>query len=145
MVVQIYYEDTDHSGFVYHANYLKYCERAREHLIGVNYLRDLYHNGLHFVVAKAELKFHAPARHGDSLCIESEANFSRSPAIPFKQNIFQLISQQDSQLNSQQEIGQLLVSTEITIVALNRENRPIRMPDDVLSYFSKKQMGEAQL
>ena len=29
--VQIYYEDTDHSGVVYHANYLKYFERAREH------------------------------------------------------------------------------------------------------------------
>ena len=36
--VQIYYEDTDHSGLVYHANYLKYFERAREHLLGVDEL-----------------------------------------------------------------------------------------------------------
>ena len=33
--VQINYEDTDHSGVVYHANYLKYFERAREHSLGV--------------------------------------------------------------------------------------------------------------
>ena len=33
--IQIYYEDTDHSGVVYHANYLKYFERAREHMLGV--------------------------------------------------------------------------------------------------------------
>ena len=30
---QIYYEDTDHSGVVYHANYLKFFERAREHML----------------------------------------------------------------------------------------------------------------
>ena len=33
--VRVYYEDTDFSGVVYHANYLKYCERAREHLLGI--------------------------------------------------------------------------------------------------------------
>ena len=33
--VRVYYEDTDVSGVVYHANYLKYMERAREHLLGV--------------------------------------------------------------------------------------------------------------
>ena len=32
--VEIYYEDTDHSGWVYHPNYLKYFERAREHSLG---------------------------------------------------------------------------------------------------------------
>ena len=31
--VQVYYEDTDHSGVVYHANYLKYFERAREDML----------------------------------------------------------------------------------------------------------------
>ncbi len=33
--VTIYYEDTDFTGVVYHANYLKYFERAREELLGV--------------------------------------------------------------------------------------------------------------
>ncbi|MCJ8271229.1 MAG: thioesterase, partial [Psychrosphaera sp.] len=36
--VQIYYEDTDHSGVVYHPNFLKYYERAREHVIDSNLL-----------------------------------------------------------------------------------------------------------
>ena len=40
--VQIYYEDTDHSGAVYHANYLKYFERAREHLLGTDELVRLW-------------------------------------------------------------------------------------------------------
>ena len=49
--VQIYYEDTDHSGLVYHANYLKYFERAREHLLGTDELvRLLAEEGKGFVV-----------------------------------------------------------------------------------------------
>ena len=40
--VQIYYEDTDHSGVVYHPNFLKYFERAREHIIGCEFLDKLW-------------------------------------------------------------------------------------------------------
>ena len=40
--VQIYYEDTDHSGVVYHPNFLKYFERAREHVIDSQRLNRLW-------------------------------------------------------------------------------------------------------
>ncbi|MEI6897269.1 MAG: thioesterase, partial [Psychromonas sp.] len=40
--VQIYYEDTDHSGVVYHPNFLKYFERAREHVIDSDRLDKLW-------------------------------------------------------------------------------------------------------
>ena len=40
--VQIYYEDTDFSGVVYHPNFLKYFERAREHVIGAGVLSQLW-------------------------------------------------------------------------------------------------------
>ena len=56
--VQIYYEDTDFSGVVYHASYLKSFERAREHLIGVDELVRLFReDGIGFVVYKANLTF----------------------------------------------------------------------------------------
>jgi YbgC/YbaW family acyl-CoA thioester hydrolase len=56
--VQIYYEDTDHSGVVYHPNFLKYFERAREHIIDSNKLATLWQNqGLGFAVYKANLTF----------------------------------------------------------------------------------------
>jgi YbgC/YbaW family acyl-CoA thioester hydrolase len=56
--VQIYYEDTDHSGFVYHANYLKYFERAREHIIGTEVLaRAWKESGVGFVVYKATITY----------------------------------------------------------------------------------------
>ena len=56
--VQIYYEDTDHSGVVYHANFLKYFERAREHVIDSDRLAKLWQEqGLGFAVYKAALTF----------------------------------------------------------------------------------------
>jgi len=56
--VQIYYEDTDHSGVVYHPNFLKYFERAREHVIDSERLAQLWNEeGLGFAVYKANLTF----------------------------------------------------------------------------------------
>lgn len=56
--VQIYYEDTDHSGVVYHPNFLKYFERAREHVIGSELLANLWDDqGLGFAVYKANTIF----------------------------------------------------------------------------------------
>ena len=40
--IQIYYEDTDFSGVVYHANYLRFFERAREHILGADELVRLW-------------------------------------------------------------------------------------------------------
>lgn len=122
----VYYEDTDLSGFVYHSNYLKYFERSREHVIGIRFLKELYDQGVHFVVSKAVLEYKAPAQHGDQVLIVSAGQYSRSPAIPFEQNAYLVDSQGQKRL---------LVSAQITIVALNSQNRPIRMPDVIMARF----------
>ncbi len=70
--VQVFYEDTDHSGVVYHANYLKFFERAREQVIGAAALARLWkENGLGFAVYKADLTFQDGAEFGDLLDIRS--------------------------------------------------------------------------
>ena len=73
--VVIYYEDTDFSGFVYHANYFKFIERARSDLIalsGVDQLK-LRRENMSFAVTDLSAKFIKPAYFGDSL--EVETNF----------------------------------------------------------------------
>ena len=73
--VVIYYEDTDFSGFVYHANYFKFIERARSNLIallGVDQLK-LRQQNMSFAVTGLSAKFIKPAYFGDSL--EVETNF----------------------------------------------------------------------
>lgn len=69
---QVYYEDTDHSGVVYHANYLKFFERAREDIIGIDRLSALWHErGIGFAVYKTSLGFHEGAVFGDLLEIRT--------------------------------------------------------------------------
>jgi acyl-CoA thioester hydrolase len=75
MLVRVYYEDTDFSGIVYHANYLRFMERGR-----TNYLRLLGADqhalfaeaaseapGFAFVVRSMQLEFLKPARMDDLL------------------------------------------------------------------------------
>jgi len=66
--VQAYCEDTDHMGVVYHANYLKYFERARENLIGTEALVKLWEDaGIGFSVYRIEMGFSDCAVFGDRL------------------------------------------------------------------------------
>lgn len=86
--VQIYYEDTDHSGLVYHANYLKYFERAREHLLGVRELVELYENGFGFVVYRCELQYKQGAVFGDTLEIRTSAKLESDYRVIFQQDVY---------------------------------------------------------
>jgi tol-pal system-associated acyl-CoA thioesterase len=66
--IRIYYEDTDHGGVVYHANYLKFMERAR-----TEYLRELgfeqsalaKKEDVLFALSRSDIRYHSPARFDD--------------------------------------------------------------------------------
>lgn len=68
--LRVYYEDTDAAGIVYHANFLKFMERARtEWLRSLGFEQDALAReyGIGFVVRRAELDFRRPARFNDEL------------------------------------------------------------------------------
>ncbi len=66
--VQVYYEDTDHSGVVYYANYLKYMERAREEVLGVELLIKLWEeHKIGFAVYSVNVKYTEAAVFGEKL------------------------------------------------------------------------------
>ena len=89
MDIRIYYEDTDCSGMVYYANYLKYFERARTQYLEERGLSvaGFMKEGTMFVVVHAEVDYRSPARYGDRLIIETivsdvtAASFSFSHVI----------------------------------------------------------------
>jgi acyl-CoA thioester hydrolase len=73
--LRVYYEDTDAGGIVYHANYLRYAERARTEMLRVagidlNRLKD--EQGLIFVVYRGEIDYRRPARFDDRLLVVSD-------------------------------------------------------------------------
>ncbi len=120
--VSVYYEDTDHSGLVYHANYLKYCERAREHLLGRQRLVAMYRGeGTNFVVYKAEMSFKEGARFGDELEVRTTVELASEYRLLFHQDIWR------------EGGAQPLVKCVIHLVAVSREGALERLPDDVIA------------
>ena len=85
LTVRVYYEDTDFTWLVYHANYLRFFERGR-----TEFLRTLgvSHSALlsgddpcAFVVTRMEIDFRAAARIDDELLVRTRFNEVRGPRI----------------------------------------------------------------
>jgi tol-pal system-associated acyl-CoA thioesterase len=116
--VQVYYEDTDHSGVVYHANYLKYFERAREGVIGPAALVALWkEKGLGFAVYKADVQFLDGAEFGDTLDIVSTVR---------KDSDYRLIWQQEAWRPGATKAA---VKAEIHLVCVDRDKNLKPIPD----------------
>ena len=72
--VRVYYEDTDAGGVVYHANYLRFAERARSEMLralGIPHTQMLRDDGLAWTVSRCEVDFVRPARLDDALEVYS--------------------------------------------------------------------------
>jgi acyl-CoA thioester hydrolase len=73
--LRVYYEDTDAGGVVYHANYLRYAERARTEALrdaGIPHAELVERFGLMFMVHRAEIDYVRPAVLDDLLVVETE-------------------------------------------------------------------------
>jgi acyl-CoA thioester hydrolase len=73
--VRTYYEDTDAGGVVYHANYLRYAERARTEVLrdaGIPHADLVERFGRMFMVHRAEIDYVRPAMLDDLLVVETE-------------------------------------------------------------------------
>ena len=95
MQVRVYYEDTDFTGIVYHANYLRFMERGRTNylrLLGADH-RALFEQasaeapGFHFVVRHMDLDFIRPAQMDDILVIETKPSEVRGASITLHQKV----------------------------------------------------------
>ncbi len=93
--VRVYYEDTDFTGIVYHANYLRYMERGRTNylrLIGADH-RALFEAtereapGFAFVVRSMTLDFLKPARMDDILDVLTEPEEVKGASITLRQKV----------------------------------------------------------
>jgi acyl-CoA thioester hydrolase len=95
MRLRVYYEDTDFSGVVYHANYLRFMERGRSNflrLLGADQ-RALFAAageeapGFAFVVRSMQLEFFKPALMDDVLVIETRAGEVKGASITLMQRV----------------------------------------------------------
>jgi acyl-CoA thioester hydrolase len=95
LTVRVYYEDTDFTGIVYHANYLRYMERGRTNylrLIGADH-RALFEAaekeapGFAFVVHTMHIEFRRPARMDNVLVVVTEPEEVMGASVTLRQKV----------------------------------------------------------
>lgn len=121
MDVRIYYEDTDAGGVVYHANYIKYLERARtEYFRSRGFLvAELARNGFVFPVVRLEIDFNAPALHDDLLAVSTCPTRVGGSSISLRQKI---VRQSDDKL---------LVDGVVTLACVSPALKAKRIPLEI--------------
>ena len=88
--LRVYWEDTDASGVVYHANYLKWAERGRTEwlrALGGEQQRWIFEAGIAFTVAEMTVRYRRPARLDDRVLIKTELGVQRRASLIFEQRI----------------------------------------------------------
>ena len=114
--VRVYYEDTDFSGNVYHAAYLKFMERARTELLraqGIHHA-ELGREGLAFAVRSMQLDFQAAAHIDDVLRVETLVAGASGARLQLSQSVWR--------------DAELLVDAQVVVVAINMGGKPTRLP-----------------
>jgi acyl-CoA thioester hydrolase len=116
--VRVYFEDTDAGGVVYHANYLRFAERARTEALramGLPHSEMMLRHGMIFVVRRVELDYQRPARLDDALVIETSTVSVGGASARLRQRIARG--------------DETLVVVDVTLVSVRQETgRAERMP-----------------
>ena len=117
--VRVYYEDTDMGGVVYHANYLKFIERARS-----NWVRKLGNDqntmrgaGIVWVVRRIEADYLAAAKFDDELVVETEVASLSGARLTMSQ----LVKRGDTEI----------FRAVVTAVCMNEQGKPVRLPAEI--------------
>lgn len=122
----VYYEDTDASGRVYHANYLKFLERSRTDLIyQTNYTHEelLKKFDLIFVVKECSISFKKPAFFEDLIKITSEIDQLSRVKIKFNQKIYRE--------------SDLLVQASVLVIPVNSSGKISKLPNELYFFLEK--------
>jgi acyl-CoA thioester hydrolase len=126
--IRVYYEDTDHSGLVYHANYLKFMERAREHWLGIDVLlRMLREDGQGFVVYKAEIAYKEGAQFGDQLEVHTRGRCEGEYRLVLDQDVLRMGTKK------------VMVAGRLTLVCIDADRKLVPLPD-----FVRRLVGEPE-
>lgn len=140
--VRSYFEDTDLSGVVYHANYLRWFERARSdllRLLGVDQ-RAVYESGEGaYAVAEMAIRYAAPARLDDDVLIETRVEELGAASVRLVQAAFRLACVEGPRVRK----DQLLAQATVRVGFVGPDGRARRQPAPWRASFAKFLAGEA--
>lgn len=153
--VRVYYEDSDSGGVVYHANYLKYMERARTEWLrarGFYQSRLIERHQLIFAVHSLSIEYIRPALFDQLLQVHTCITKAGRASLTFAQKIYRIASTPEQEKNSLPESLQpaarkqeaemtLLTDARVKIACLHfqpdsvRHLRPRAMPDTLITHL----------
>lgn len=116
-VSRVYIEDTDMMGIVYHANYLRFFERARTELIRSlsTSLFELQAADCNFAVTEINLLYRLPAKVDDLLTIQTKVMNRKACSVIFKQLMYN-------------DKNTLLCEAEVKVACIDGQMKPRRIP-----------------
>lgn len=117
LAIRVRYAECDPMGYLHHSKYFEYFEMGRTELLratGVRY-RDLEEQGFLFVVTKVECRFRRPARYDDQLRLRVRIVRQTRARIDHEYRLYR--------------DGMLLCEASTILACVNREGRPIPIPD----------------
>lgn len=129
LTIRVYYEDTDFSGVVYHASYLRFLERGRTEFLralGFSNATLAQREGVVFAVRSLSIDYRAPAVMDDLLHIETRIEEVGGASLTFAQRA----RRDDVEL----------VSAKVRVAVL-REGRPVRLPSELRREISGAGQG----
>lgn len=124
--VRVYFEDTDLSGIVYHANYLRWMERGRSdmlRLVGIDQRAAHEAGEGAYAVSELAIRYRAPARLDDALVVVSRLLAIRSASCRIHQRVMR--------------DGFVLAEAEVTAAFVAPNGRPRRQPGAWVDAFER--------
>ena len=128
--LRVYYEDTDVSGIVYYANYLRFMERARSDMLrcaGIDQRATMEAGGGYYAVHDLAMTYRRPARLDDALLVRSRIVAVRAAACEIAQDIWRG--------------DELLTEGRVTAAFLGADGRPARQPREWRDAFERLASG----
>lgn len=130
---RVYVEDTDLMGIMYHANYLRFFERARTEIfreLGQS-LTALAEQNYHFAIHEVNMRFLSPARLDDCVSISTKISEHASCSVVFEQSMQNL---DNSNISGNEGIAanRLLCKAIVRVVCINEQMKPQRLPSFLL-------------
>lgn len=122
--VRVYYEDTDFSGAVYHAAYLRFFERGRTEFLraeGIHH-SELAREGIAFAVRSMEIEFLRAAHIDDPLVVDTAVAGIDGVRLTLDQSI---------------ERGDELIARARVVVVAVRDGKATRLPWAVVAAFGR--------
>ncbi len=120
---RVRYSETDQMGIAYHGHYLAWCEMARtEHMrrLGVRY-RDLEDGGVRLAVSEAQVRYAKSARYDDPVRVTAWLTDVASRRLAFGYRV------------ERTDDGAALATASTTLISVDTNGRPTRLPADVLA------------